>query len=668
MSVGHMREFIVKSGNWLSYVERLEMYFMVNKVADDLKIPTLISVMGEEAYDLLAALRRQLQDESIAAYVTELKKLSRYCEFNATLDENLRDQLVYGLRSEVIRQRLFSEENIVYNRAIALALSLEAAERDASAVEDVARTEGINKIYLSECSKCGDNRHKATECRYKDYVCSGCHEIGHLRKMCPKKHESYRAQMFDSAETASSYRFMKSRGGYVNNTGRSRRGARGRGRRAFGQHGASSAGQKRAPGHLMSEQDDEYEDGELKDSSEQNMHKTLFDDTLGKYTGGQAELCIREGAQPIFCRARPLPYALRERVDSELDAMLRAGIIEPVEHSDWATPLVVLRKPDGELHDTHMGMVKTKALARSYVWWPRVDEAVEAECRACSVCAATADAPPAPYHPASNGAAENAVKTCKRVINKAFKQNLEVSVALNRFLLAYRNTEHPTTGDSPARILQGRNLRMRLDNLKPERASRVAKQQARSERAAGGAQRQLEAGALVWYREYKGVDKWIAGTIVEALGNSDYRIRSIFGTETHRHIDQIKIRVTKNQLNDISSKVVLDAVQYKNQGNKLSRKSLTASVTNGDNSNQTNNGVSNLEPPLYNNDRPSLSTNDISTTGPKEVSDSLIPAPVEESNVSEEREGPSPGSSRSSDRRVMRVRKPPVRYGFGEND
>nr|XP_026492258.1 uncharacterized protein LOC113397944 [Vanessa tameamea] len=255
MSVGHIREFNVKSGNWLSYVERLDMYFIVNKVADDLKVPTLISVMGEEAYDLLAALasprkpsalgldqavellsahlqpkpsvlserykfrqRRQLQDESIAAYVTELKKLSRYCEFNATLDENLRDQLVCGLRSEVIRQRLFSEENIVYNRAIVLALSLEAAELDASAVEGVARTERINKMSLSECLKCGDNRHRATECM--------CHEIGHLRRMCPKKHESNRAKMFESAESAGSYQFTKSRGGYVNNTGRARGRAR----------------------------------------------------------------------------------------------------------------------------------------------------------------------------------------------------------------------------------------------------------------------------------------------------------------------------------------------------------------------------------------------------------------------------------------------------------
>ncbi|KAL0859974.1 hypothetical protein ABMA27_010290 [Loxostege sticticalis] len=51
MSVGQMREFDVRSGNWSSYVDRLEMYFIVNKVVDEFKLPTLISVMGEEAYD-----------------------------------------------------------------------------------------------------------------------------------------------------------------------------------------------------------------------------------------------------------------------------------------------------------------------------------------------------------------------------------------------------------------------------------------------------------------------------------------------------------------------------------------------------------------------------------------------------------------------------------------
>lgn len=51
----------------------------------------------------------------------------------------------------------------------------------------------------------------------------------------------------------------------------------------------------------------------------------------------------------------------------------------------------VLRK----LHETHMGMTKMKSLARSYIWWPGIDEAIEAECRACVTCATHADTPPA---------------------------------------------------------------------------------------------------------------------------------------------------------------------------------------------------------------------------------------------------------------------------------
>lgn len=58
-------------------------------------------------------------------------------------------------------------------------------------------------------------------------------------------------------------------------------------------------------------------------------------------------------------------------------------------------PATCRNKVISELHDPHMGMVKTKSLARSYAWWPGIDEAVEAMCRECPVCAAVADAPPA---------------------------------------------------------------------------------------------------------------------------------------------------------------------------------------------------------------------------------------------------------------------------------
>lgn len=37
------------------------------------------------------------------------------------------------------------------------------------------------------------------------------------------------------------------------------------------------------------------------------------------------------------------------------------------------------------IHEPHMGIVKYKALAHSFLWWPGIDEAVET---ACSECAA----------------------------------------------------------------------------------------------------------------------------------------------------------------------------------------------------------------------------------------------------------------------------------------
>lgn len=58
-----------------------------------------------------------------------------------------------------------------------------------------------------------------------------------------------------------------------------------------------------------------------------------------------------------------------------------------------------------QLHSSHMGIVKTKCWARSYVWWPGLDNDVEALCRACDTCALEAAAPPRaapvpwPYHP-----------------------------------------------------------------------------------------------------------------------------------------------------------------------------------------------------------------------------------------------------------------------------
>ena len=53
-----------------------------------------------------------------------------------------------------------------------------------------------------------------------------------------------------------------------------------------------------------------------------------------------------------------------------------------------------------ELHDGHLGVVKMKALARSYVWWPNINAQLEELAKACSGCQQNQNMPTkAPLHP-----------------------------------------------------------------------------------------------------------------------------------------------------------------------------------------------------------------------------------------------------------------------------
>ena len=70
----------------------------------------------------------------------------------------------------------------------------------------------------------------------------------------------------------------------------------------------------------------------------------------------------------------------------------------------WGSRVVI--PPQGrrlvleELHDSHPGITRMKALARSYVWWPKMDTAIKDVVQQCLVCQQSRPLPPtAPLHP-----------------------------------------------------------------------------------------------------------------------------------------------------------------------------------------------------------------------------------------------------------------------------
>lgn len=65
--------------------------------------------------------------------------------------------------------------------------------------------------------------------------------------------------------------------------------------------------------------------------------------------GYKAEIHMKDNTVPVFCRPYSLPFPLKESVDKELERLQEEGVLIPVEHSLWATPIVVAPKGDGKI-------------------------------------------------------------------------------------------------------------------------------------------------------------------------------------------------------------------------------------------------------------------------------------------------------------------------------
>lgn len=78
-----------------------------------------------------------------------------------------------------------------------------------------------------------------------------------------------------------------------------------------------------------------------------DRYSDLCTEGVGLMKGPPVRLHIKPGVTPKFFKARKVPYALLDKVSEALDRLVAAGIISPVTHSEWATPIVPVLKKDG---------------------------------------------------------------------------------------------------------------------------------------------------------------------------------------------------------------------------------------------------------------------------------------------------------------------------------
>ncbi|XP_038106859.1 uncharacterized protein K02A2.6-like [Culex quinquefasciatus] len=159
-----------------------------------------------------------------------------------------------------------------------------------------------------------------------------------------------------------------------------------------------------------------------------------------------------------------------------------------------------------------------------------------------------------PGHPATNGQAENSVKTFKASLLKSFASgSTNVKEIVANFLLGYRSATHCSTGTSPAQLMLGRQPRSTLDLLrsndrgvpskevKKAREAIVARQSRQVDNYKGTREQRFNLNERVMVRDYTNPNKaaWTPAVVTAIVGKRNYVVKLSSGREIKRHLNQM---------------------------------------------------------------------------------------------------------------------------------
>ena len=106
---------------------------------------------------------------------------------------------------------------------------------------------------------------------------------------------------------------------------------------------------------------------------EQNSE--VFKDGLGTLKGVTAKIYVDKDAQPRFHKPRTVPFAIRPKVEDELQRLQELGVIRPIKFADWAAPIVPVLKGNGRVRicgDYKITVNRAAKLDKYPI--PRIDE------------------------------------------------------------------------------------------------------------------------------------------------------------------------------------------------------------------------------------------------------------------------------------------------------
>uniref|UniRef100_A0A182PUQ5 CCHC-type domain-containing protein n=1 Tax=Anopheles epiroticus TaxID=199890 RepID=A0A182PUQ5_9DIPT len=333
------------------WLERLEIAFKIHRVTEEDKRDYLLHYMGSTTYDVLCnklknanpqtksfteivsilqehfnpnpleilenfkfASRKQRENESLCEYLMDLEKLAQSCNFGDYLDKALRNQFVFGLQNRAIQSRLLEVRDLTLDKAKDIAFGMEMSNRGTDEIQGAVSTYSVQHIVGASkkkskvpstqrkgtCYRCGNEDHLADKCRHqrtekksnvklKSYCNSVINVLGEIVvKAKIDNVEIYLPLLVTESERNPllGRNWMKTINLNLNELL-----------------------------NANSEVSYCFTDKSITNFTLErilNKYPTIFSPGIGKIEGLEASLSLRKGAKPVFVKARPVAFAVRD--------------------------------------------------------------------------------------------------------------------------------------------------------------------------------------------------------------------------------------------------------------------------------------------------------------------------------------------------------------------
>ena len=127
--------------------------------------------------------------------------------------------------------------------------------------------------------------------------------------------------------------------------------------------------------------------------------------------------------------------------------------------------------------------------------------------------------------------AQNGIKHIKQAMRSAKEDHVSLQQKLSTFLLKYRTMPHSLTNETPAKLLLGRNIRTRLDLIKPDLSAKVSSGQDKMKLSIRSGIREFNEGQKVMVRDYRNAGRsWIPAEIQSRTGPLSSTVDTGHGT------------------------------------------------------------------------------------------------------------------------------------------